>query len=62
MDPKLKVRNASVGTVDQGDPLTITTQCQPLTPLRQKAFENIVGKGENGNQHFLLFPLCFLPL
>ena len=26
------------------------------------AFENIVGKGENaGNQHFLLFPQCFLP-
>ena len=25
--------------------------------------ENIVGKGENaGNQHFLLFPQCFLPL
>ena len=24
--------------------------------------ENIVGKGENaGNQHFLLFPQCFLP-
>ena len=24
-------------------------------------FENIVGKGENGgNQHFLLFPQCFL--
>ena len=27
-----------------------------------KPFENIVGKGENaGNQHFLLFPQCFLP-
>ena len=27
-----------------------------------KAFENIVGKGENaGNQHFLLVPRCFLP-
>ena len=26
-----------------------------------KAFVNIVGKGENaGNQHFLLFPQCFL--
>ena len=31
--------------------------------LKQKLFENIVGKGENaGNQHFLLFPLCFLLL
>ena len=30
--------------------------------LRKKAFENIVGKGENAsNQHFLLFPQCFLP-
>ena len=32
-----------------------------LTPLEKKAFENIVEKGENaGNQHFLLFPQCFL--
>ena len=30
--------------------------------LKKMAFENIVGKGENaGNQHFLLFPQCFLP-
>ena len=30
--------------------------------FREKPFENIVGKGENaGNQHFLLFPKCFLP-
>ena len=29
--------------------------------VRKGAFENIVGKGENaGNQHFLLFQLCFL--
>ena len=29
--------------------------------LEEKAFENIVGKEENaGNQHFLLFPQCFL--
>ena len=28
---------------------------------KKKPFENIVGKGENaGNQHFLLFPKCFL--
>ena len=33
-----------------------------LTPKKQ-AFENIVGKGENAiNQHFLLFPQCFLLL
>ena len=30
--------------------------------LKKRDFENIVGKGENaGNQHFLLFPQCFLP-
>ena len=29
--------------------------------MEKKAFENIVGKGENAvNQHFLLFPQCFL--
>ena len=29
--------------------------------LDKKTFENIVVKGENAcNQHFLLFPLCFL--
>ena len=33
-----------------------------LMILKQRAFENIVGKGENaGNQHFLLIPQCFLP-
>ena len=33
-----------------------------LTTLRKMPFENILGKGENaGNQHFLLFPQCFLP-
>ena len=32
-----------------------------LTTLEKKPFENIVGKEENaGNQHFLLFPHCFL--
>ena len=29
----------------------------------ENAFENIVGKEENaGNQRFLLFPHCFLPI
>ena len=33
-----------------------------LTTLWKRPFENSVGKGENaGNQHFLLFPQCFLP-
>ena len=41
---------------------SFTTQSQLLTTLRKKAFENILGKGENaGNQHFLLLPKCFLP-
>ena len=38
-----------------------TTQSRLLTTLMQRPFENVVGKGENaGNQHFLLFPQCFL--
>ena len=38
------------------------TQSRFLTTLGKTPFENIVGKGENaGNQHFLLFPRCFLP-
>ena len=38
-----------------------TMQSRLLTTPREKTFENIVGKGENaGNQHFLLFPQCFL--
>ena len=33
----------------------------PESKKRKKNSENIVGKGENaGNQHFLLFPQCFL--
>ena len=40
-----------------------TTQSQLLTTLKKNPFENIVGKGENaGNQHFLLFPQCLLPI
>ena len=31
--------------------------------LEKKTSENIVGKGENaGNQHFLLYQQCFLPV
>ena len=42
--------------------LTLYNTIPTLTTPRKKAFENIVGKGENaGNQHFLLFPQCFLP-
>ena len=45
-----------------GKGLTFTAQSRLLTYLRKEAFENILGKGENaGNQHFLLFPKCFLP-
>ena len=41
---------------------SFTTQSRLLTTLKKKPFENI-GKGENaGNQHFLLFPQCFVPL
>ena len=42
--------------------LLFTTQSRLFTTLKKKAFESIVGKGENaGYQHFLLFPQCFLP-
>ena len=38
-----------------------TTRSRLVTTLRKKPFENIVQKGENaGDQHFLLFPQCFL--
>ena len=38
------------------------TQSQVLVTWRKKSFfKSIVGKGENaGNQHFFLFPQCFL--
>ena len=39
-----------------------TEQVRIFTTVREKPFENTAGKGENaGNQHFLLFPQCFLP-
>ena len=35
---------------------------QNFNDLGKETFENIVEKGENaGDQHFLLFPHCFLP-
>ena len=42
--------------------LTLYHKSELLTTFRKNPFENIVGKkGENaGNQHFLLFPQCFL--
>ena len=41
--------------------LSFTAQSPLLKTLKKKPFENIVGRGENaGNQHFLLFPQCFL--
>ena len=37
-------------------------QSLPFMSLRNRPFQNIVGKGENaGNQHFLLFPQNVLP-
>ena len=43
-------------------PQLFATQSRPLKALRREPFENIVEKEENaGNQHFLLFPQCFLP-
>ena len=48
--------------------LTVPGTLQPFTELsqvlstqRENTLENILEKGENaGNQHFLLFPKCFL--
>ena len=40
-----------------------STQSRLSSTLQRRAFENIVGKKRenSGNQHFLLFPQCFLP-
>ena len=39
----------------------LTKQSMVLKILEKKTFRKIVGKGENaGNEHFLLFPQCFL--
>ena len=44
-----------------GKNINSTMQSPPLRTLREQTFENIMEKGENaGNQHFLLFPQCFL--
>ena len=44
-------------------PYPIPTQWHLLTLLRNKPFENTVGKGEIAhNEQFLLFPQCFLPV
>ena len=42
--------------------LTLYHTILTLNDPREEGFGNTVGKGENaGNQHFLLFPQCFLP-
>ena len=49
-----------IETLTDCPPYSFATQSRLLTPMEKKAFENIMGKGENaGNQHFLLFPQCF---
>ena len=38
-------------------------QSRVFMTLKEKPFENIVGKAENsGNQHFSLLPQCFNPI
>ena len=50
------------GMLIEKSPKLLPTKPRILTTLKRKAFENIVGKGENaGNQYSLLFPQCFLP-
>ena len=47
----------------KGNYKPIPTQRHLLTPLRNKPFENTVGKGEIArNEQFLLFPQCFIPV
>ena len=42
--------------------LTLHHTILNFNDLGKKTFQNTVGKGKNaGNQHFLLFPQCFLP-
>ena len=42
--------------------LTLNRMTLTSNDPRKKALENIAGKGENADdQHFLLFPQCFLP-
>ena len=44
------------------DYITLCYTIQDLNNSDKETFENIVEIGENaGNQHFLLFPQCFLP-
>ena len=44
-----------------GKGLLFTTQSRFLKIQGKEPLEKVVGKGENaGNQHFLLFPQCFL--
>ena len=48
-------------TLTQIPNLTHSHTVTPFDAPEKQAFENIVGNGENaGNQHFLLFPQCFL--
>ena len=54
--------NAWLAHLSQCSFQLFTRQSRLLTTLEKKPFENIAGEGENaGNQHFLLFPQCFLP-
>ena len=58
--PKFRRWIVSIGKRLKFNPLTDKTR--DLTNLYEKPFENIVRTGEDaGNQHFLLFPQCFLP-
>ena len=59
---QFKILSAICFNLDQskilssGNGLTSTTQSEVLVTLRDRAFENIVGKGENaGNQDFFIF-------
>ena len=60
---KFNELTAFVGDKFQNDLIPYHTIPTFNDPEKKRAIENIVGKGENaGNQHFLLFPQCFLPV
>ena len=62
MDVHLSSYVTWLNPILQSRVLAFPKQSLLFTALQTKIFESIVGKGENaGNQHFFLFPHCFLP-
>ena len=57
----MKLSSANAFNIDKAEILTSVNGKAVNASITKNPLENIVGKGENaGNQHFLLFPQCFL--